>query len=352
MIGAAHDSPLHLRSIALAIGLAVVVIAGAATLEGNRAGFLAKSAAERDLLRETLRRFDMRLNSNEQSLVRSLDERLNALPDEERDEYLTVLRRYHNWLRQLPERVRDDLVGGPVEGRLKRIQDLAAKYPPPKEEARSSLDFVQIGGTGAFELAALCKVWMALPPAERKQIDGLPVGSRKDELVKRGRELKIPRELRPDDFDEARWTAEAEARIRELRSQSAGPRDWVSKIEGKLEQSEANAPEGVPRVRRFLRRLAVNLYVDEHKPGHPVEPSRLAQFFEATPTWIQSTFGSFTADEVRRRVSVVYRTLYPFPEEFRGVLPGPAPSAAKPSPSVPAAKPATPPKPAGNQAPF
>ncbi|WP_165246108.1 hypothetical protein [Paludisphaera soli] len=341
MIGLNHSST-RARLVASSLGVIAVALAGAATLEANRPRFLVKSAAERQDLREALRRYDMRLNLDEQRAARGLDDRLNSLPDSDRDEYLTVLRRYHNWLHLLPERVRNEILNQPVDARLAKIREAAAKYPPPDGESRSPLDFMQIGGTGAFELASLCKVWLSLSPADRQRVDALPAGDRKGELIRRGRELKIPRELKPDDFEEARWAAEVETRIRELREASAGPRDWIGKIESKFEQAGPNIPEVPQRPRPFMHRLAVNLYVQEHVPAHPVDSTRLAQFFAATPPWIQSTFGAFPSDEVRRRLSVIYRILFPFPEEYRPTA-STAKAAAPPRKAPPGGPSASPP---------
>ena len=374
MNGEPRNSRLPTRIGALAFGLAAVAAAGAVTLDdAGKEWFLRKSSAEREQLREALRRFDMNLNADEQRAARDLDARLEALPEDDREEYFRVLRRYHNWLRQLPERDRNMLAAMPVDARLKRIRELVVANPPPTEAAGAPLDFIQIGGTGAFELAALCKTWLALSPEERKHIDSLGAGVRKSELIKKGRELKIPSpprssdsdkvrarflfELRPADFDEEHWITEAESRIQELNAPGLGPRDWLSKIQAKFEQADANGVENGMRSRMLLRRFAVNLYVEEHKLEHPVDSARLAQFYEAMPSWIRSTFGPFSGDEVRRRLSVLYRILYPFPEEFRTVpavkptasVPGAKPAAPDPSPPSKASTPAAPtPKPTGS----
>ena len=202
------------------------------------------------------------------------------------------------------------------------------------------------GGTGAFEVAALCKIWLALSPAEHARIDRLAVGSRKEELLKKGRELKIARELRPADFNEEHWIAEAKARIRELRGGAAGPKDWLSKIESDFDQVDAENPDGGPRPRAYVYRLAVNLYVQEHKLDHSVDPTRLARFFDAVPPWIRSTFVAYSGDDVRRRLSLLSRLLYPSPEESRGLSapgPGPGPVRKAPTPDV---QPKEPPAPA------
>ena len=332
------------RIFAIGLGLAVVVIAGAATLDAGRQRLQRIPPADREALRESLRRFDLRLNADEQKAVKALDARLASMPDDERDAYLAVLRRYHNWLHQLPPRYRDGILAEPPDRRLARIREVAAKFPPPGHEPQTGLDFIQLGGTGTFELAALCKAWLALSPADRKAIDGLEAGKRKEELARRGRSLDIPRELRPHDFDEAHWIEEAEARIRDIRATSPGPRDWISKIEEKFEQGGPNAAEPPPRVRHFMRRLAVNLYVEEHKLERPVDPGRLEQFYGAMPPWIQSAFSPYPGDEARRRLSLIYRLIYPYPEEFRPSGP------ARPAPANPA-RPQAAPKPAETPAP-
>lgn len=346
MTGFTRDHWTRSRIVALGFGLAAVAFAGAATIDAGRARFATKTPAERDQLRESLRRFDMRLNPDEQRAAREIDARLRAMTADDRDDYLAVLRRYHNWLHQLPERLRDDILADSPDRRLKRILEVAAKYPPPDWRPSESMDFIQIGGTGTFEVAALCKAWLALSPADRKAVEELEVGRRREDLTRRGRELKIPRELRPSDFDEAHWMEQAEARIRDLRATAAAPRDWLSKIEAKFEQGGEKA-DAAPRARPFLRRLAENLYVEERPIDHPVDPGRLEQFFLAMPPWIQSTFGAFTGDEARRRLSVVYRLLYPHPEEYRSAAPSivtPSPKAALPAPKpvAPIPKAATP----------
>jgi hypothetical protein len=141
----------------------------------------------------------------------------------------------------------------------------------------------------------------------------------------------------------------AEARIRDLRAISTGPRDWLSRIEAKFEQSGGNVQDAPTRVRPFLRRLAENLYVEERELDHPVDPGRLEQFFTAIPSWIQSTFIASPGDEARHRLSEVYRLIHPHPEEFR---PTAATAPASPSPTAkPAVAPPTAPKP-GPSAPF
>ena len=229
-----------------------VVAAGAASLDENRARFLLTSPVARLELAESLRRFDYELRDEEQRAVRAIDDRLNALPPSERDQYLAVLRRFHNWVDGLPERVRDDLLAKASDQRLASIKSLTTKYPLPDVQTRSPVDFIQTGGTGAFEVAALCKTWLALSPQERAKIDASPSGSRRAELHRLGRDHDIPAELRPADFDEAKWTALAENRLKEIGGAGDRQKGWITKLETRIAESSAKRKaNGSPRAARF-----------------------------------------------------------------------------------------------------
>lgn len=355
---------LRSRPLGLVVGMLVVAAAGAGSLDENRARFLLSSTVARRELVESLRRFDNDLSDEEQRALRSIDDRLNSLPSSQRDAYFAVLRRFHNWLDGLPERVRDGLLAKSADQRLAAIKPLIAKYPLPDVQTRSPIDFIQTGGTGVFEVASLCKTWLALTPEERKKIDAVAPGGRRAELHRLGRDRGIPNELRPADFDEATWIDRAEARISEIRGGGDRQKDWIAKLEARITESSAKRKEGGKlRPRPFIHRLAVNLYVQEHTPPPAVDPVRLLQFFVATPPWVQSTFNVFPSEEARRRLTLVYRLIYPAPQEFDPMArSGPEPRAAsptaaskpspppRPTPSAPPATPSTtPPKPA---APF
>ena len=71
----------------------------------------------------------------------------------------------------------------------------------------------------------------------------------------------------------------------------------------------------------LMRRLAINLYFLEQPAPRPVDPQRLAQFFAAMPPWVRTSFDSYTADEARRRLTLVYRLLFP-KDEFKPARPG------------------------------
>ena len=72
----------------------------------------------------------------------------------------------------------------------------------------------------------------------------------------------------------------------------------------------------------MLRRLAINLYLLSQDPPRPVAAEQLDAFFAAMPPWVRTTFDSFPADEARRRLTLVYRLVFPYPEEFQAAEAG------------------------------
>jgi len=354
MTGVAGSRRSRARLAGPAAAAVLALFAGAGLLDESRTRYLQMSPVARQELLESLRRFDQRLRPDQQRAARAIDDRLGAMPPEERDAYLRVLRRHHNWLASLPEPIRDELLSLPTTERLDRMRSLFAKYPLPSDQARSPLDFIQIGGTGIFEVASLCKIWIEIAPQERKRIDELPAGERRAELLRIGRERKIPRALVPDDFSMEYWVDRAEARIKELREGATNPNDWIGRLEARINAAEERQADGEQRVPPFLHRLAVNLYLQEHKPEHPVDPVRLSRFLEAMPPWIQSTFYPFPGDEARRRSTLVYRLVFPHPEEFgapgRGRATDVPPATAAPPKAAPS--PASAPRQGAERTPF
>ena len=86
---------------------------------------------------------------------------------------------------------------------------------------------------------------------------------------------------------------------------------------------------------RFAVWRSTSTYL-EQPPPHPVTAERLTQFFTALPPWVRTTFDSYPPDEARRRLTLVYRLVFPYPDEFR---PARAPASTTTGTS---SKPATP----------
>jgi hypothetical protein len=89
-----------------------------------------------------------------------------------------------------------------------------------------------------------------------------------------------------------------------------------------------------------LHQLAESRYFSEHPP-QPVTPARLAQFEAEIPSWLRATFDSLPPDDARRRLAVLYRQIYPAPQEIPpAARPEPADAKARPAPKPAATTPA------------
>jgi hypothetical protein len=284
------------------------------------------SSQQRDELAEALRRFDLQLTPEQQKSLRELDQQIVRLPLEERVHYLAVLRRYHNWLDTLPEAVKDDLLTRSPEQRMAYLKSLTSRYPVPVERTPYWMQFAEVAGGSPFELAAVFKIWHDLAPDQRREIEKLAtVAKRRDKLFEYGRELRVFREIRPVDFVLEEWIPKVEVKIDELRGSDPELRAAITKAENRLELAAKN--KGLTKARvhpPILRRLAINLYLLSQDPPRPVSQARLDEFFAELPPWVHSSFDSYPADEARRRLTLVYRLVFPYPAEFQ-----PARSAAK-----------------------
>jgi len=315
------------------------------------------SPQQRSELAEALKQFELQLTPDQQKSIREIDQQLSKLSAEDNLHYLTALRRYHNWLDSLPETVRDNLQAKPPGERMAQIKKLISTYPLPRESSPYWMQFSEVAGRSPFELATTFKVWQELTLQQRREIEGLPAGEkRRSELLKYGRELKLPiREIRPHDFYVEDWIPKVESKIAGISAYDPELKNAVDKAQknaiAKLEQASKRKNEAKEQVGRvvspFMRRLAINLYYLEQPAPRSVDPERLAQFLAAMPSWIRTSLDSYTADEARRRLTIVYRLVFP-KDEFNPARPGTAVStgsaASKGNPTPPPPVPAAPSK--------
>ncbi|WP_165221245.1 hypothetical protein [Aquisphaera insulae] len=327
------------KTVTMIAGLGTFLAAatGADSPDGDRAPSRAMSAETYRSLSAALNRFDLRLSRAEQESIRDLDARLAGLGPDERSQFLDVMRRYHNWLAMLPDSPRQKVLDAPPSERLAVIQGLTPKYPVPSDDAPYWLRLSEIGGGSPTELAAASKIWNKLTPEERREVDSLPsVFGKRQRLLLFGKSLKIPREIRPPNYNPQEWTPKAEARIEELRLVDGELQAPLTRAEAKGEaaRTKGEAAKAVIHA-QVLERLALNLFFLSQPPPPPVSPDRLVEFFQSLPPWIQSSFDSYSADEARRRLILVYRLVYPHPEEYHPEAPATGP-AGKAAPSRPA----------------
>lgn len=353
-------------SATLAVAAAVPLLLGATDqLQEALSRLREMSPDQRAKAADALRRFDLR-PPDEQKAIRQLDQRINGLPPSERQRYLDVLRRYHVWLETLPETVRDGLLLKAPDQRMPEIQSLVAKYPVPQERTPAWIQFTDLTGTSDLELAALFKIWHDLTQRERQEIENqTALSKRREMLLDHAIQKKLLRELRPAGFRPEEWIPKVESKIAEIRSFDPELKDTIAKVEKRLEELAKDKQRNRIRVRDpILRRLAINLYTLSRDPPRSVPADRLDGFLAAMPPWVRTQFEAYPADEARRRLTSIYRLVYPYPQEFepsapavqgdaaraKGPSPGPVVPVAPGPPRKGPALPKTPPKPA--QSPF
>jgi hypothetical protein len=311
---------IRVLSLLLIPTVSVLLIGAGEQLDSAWARLQGYSNSRRKQLEDTLKRFEQLLSNDQQASVRDLDRKISGLTFEQKAHYLSTLRKYHNWLGSLPETVKDGLLAKPPAERMAQIKSLVAKYPVPREDTPSWMKLAAAGTGTPLELAVVFKIWQEMTPDQRKQTEGLPVGERKiDVLLRNGHAAKLIRELRPSDFDEQEWVLKAESRLRELLPFDPELKEAIAKKQTAADDvmPRRKSQEAVEKARTArLRRQAFNFYFQEHPP-RTVDPERLAQFFDALPSWTRDIFRSSPPDEARRRLTAAYRLVFPYPQEYR-----------------------------------
>jgi hypothetical protein len=307
----------------------------------NRQRLEALPRAQRQRLAENLARFD-RLGAAERRALQRLDEQLAAQPAEERRRYLELMRRYHLWVQGLGAGQRQELQAVPPEQRLeiiRRIRAAQRQAQDPRLEAiwnRSPA----FHPSSLFEVAHLIKVWLALDPRERAEVDALEAPERVQRLARLGQQHGITRGLPiPPELQELREQVERGLPGRD----GALSRKDLDDLRHVLGEA-APAPQGPlaakkAQARNNLLRHLESVYFRKHEP-EPVVPPHLERFEAALPSWLDEQIDPLPPDAARRRLTLLYRLVFPPPEEMP-VSPSPVP-AAVPSPDPRAPDPHSP----------
>jgi hypothetical protein len=322
---------------------ATILVAATIDRDQNWARLRSLPGSERQRLVENLKKFDLLYTTEKQRAIRELDQKLNELDPERRMRYFAVLRNYHNWLNELPDKKQDELEETPPGERMALVKKLVVDYPVPNMTTPQLLQITDLGDYTPFELASLFKTWQALSPEARIRIGkAANVQKRTQELFDAGDEQKIAREIKPPDFDE-----EAAVAKFERFPQSKRPALLLGPLKSKAESVRS----------QIVRRQAINFYFT--KPKHApkaVTEERLGRFLASFPPWLQSSFDQYPPDEARRRLKIVYRLVFPYPDEIKAAsrpavaaprAPG-APAVGRGAPTGPDGKPRS----APGRAPF
>jgi len=293
--------------------LATILVAATFELKENWVRLRALPREERQRLVENLRKFDLVYTREQQQGLRDLDKRINELDPARQAQFLTTLRRYHNWLNQLPESKQDGLNQAPAGERMKLVKKLLVDYPVPKAATKEFLRLIDVGEDSPFELAAIYRIWQKLKPDERRRVEQIAVAQRRrEELFRLGESQDLPREVKPEGYDDEKSVAQLEA------SKKSRPVLLLEKLEKKQEARRAE----------ILRRQAINYHflAKEHRPK-TVTSDHLAEFLATFPPWLKASFDHYPPDEARRRLTVVYRLVFPPGSEIKAVARPVAPAA-------------------------
>ncbi len=299
---------------------------------------LAMPREQRLDLARNLEAFD-ELPAAEKAAVRDLDAAIARLDPAVQARYRVVLRRYHVWVKGLSDERKKELAEA---GSLDRKLTLVTRWHKEDRVAdrRAEANLVlqvhpgDLGTIPPFEMANALRVWSKLDPAERARIEALtPIHRRFDELRKHG--LKNRQTLRffPP-ADEAAMLADLQA---DGRVAAVFPR-WVEKQQKKADGKEIEAKRA--GTENPLHHLAESLYFIKHPP-HPVREAELIRFEREVPNWLRASLDPLPPEDARRRLTILYRQIYPFPDEIP-LPPKADPAKAKAPAAPPAPKPNAP----------
>ncbi len=295
---------------------------------------------QRAALLDELKRFDA-LKPEEQKAIRALDEKMASLPAEDQVRYRSVLRRYHLWLQNLTDAQRSQLSTASPDARLKLVSEFRKKQSEAgsQEFSQTILQLADFGVLPPIETAHQIRIWQKCSPEERKKLEKLTnTAELKTQLNDLGKTYGLRRAepLLSKMDDDALYTR-LEAYL-----QSKGV---ASFLVPKGAEKTYKKREGVKDLRK--RALVENYYFILNPPA-PVSAENLWRFDASLPSWIRSSFDHLPSIETRRRLTILYRLLYPPGEEMPAAKSAATKKAeapkANPAPAnpVPPARPATP----------
>lgn len=292
----------------------------------------------RNHLADQLKAFNL-LDRDEQEAVRTLDRKVASEPDEDRATDYAVLRRYHLWLQTLTEAQRAELSATPPSKRFALVTKILAERKGNDPTESSFYHYVDFNGVSPFELAQRIEVWLKLSDVQKAKVAKLLEPDRHRRMGQYVREMKIPHQRPTPSEIEALYD----------RALESGRFPYLKKTEEARKQAKQNSKEAEKQT-RIKHRFVDNYYFVEHPPAK-VNPDKLLQFDRALPFWIRGGLDPLSPDEARRRLTVLYRLVYPhgeMPDVVKSAAPATSDRPASPGPSRP---PATP-KRAGNPSPF
>ena len=307
---------LEAKALAVLVGVALCVGLGTSyeAEEATWKRLAAMPRERREALLARLEQFDA-LPSADQAAIRALDAKIQAEPEVNRAILYATLHRYHAWFRELNDAQKTELLAADPQSRM----GLATKLFTEETNARTrEIPFFLIadfGSASPFDQARQIKIWFKIDESRREGVLKAAEPQRLKRLESLGNLASVTPITSPTRQNlDANYKSAARSRIGPFLKRF----DDMKSVERKS-------------------RLADHYYFIEHPP-EKVKPSKLLEFDTALPPWIRSTIDRLPPDEAKRRLTILYRLVFPAPEE----MPAPKPkAAATPAPARPAAKPAT-----------
>lgn len=319
------------RVLVWALGLGVPGKAALADDAENLARLRAMPVEQRKALAKNLERFD-KLDRPVREAITTLDRQLAETDPIVRLRYQAVLRRYHLWLRTLPEEQRKKLEDAPPDQRLEVVARILKATPPAKSASTVWTQASALSPSTLVQQAYWIKIWFSLTVDERKEV------TKVDQANKRLAKL--------EDFGRRKGIlAERHKLEEELKATVDKHLPPRSKVRERFLAQKAQLKS--ERNRLILEEF---LYIRSARPA-PVEKTNLTRFANVIPVWIRESFDPLPPDAAESRLTLLYRMIYPEGQE----LPPPPKEEKKPAagagagPSRPAG-PSTPPP--GGTTPF
>jgi hypothetical protein len=327
------------RSRTILIAAFTVLAAGAIIDEAENWKRLETMPREQRVnLSSTLDRFDI-FSSDERASIRELDAAISRLDPTVQSRYRVLLSRYHVWVKGLTDDQKKQL--GQVQSAGDKLV-LVTKWKRAEVQAdsraKANLIFgVQPGDLGAippYEIANALRAWFVISDEEKKKIEKIQrLDMRISELTALGRLRRAG--MKP-------FPAEIESKMLERlsadeKATAVFPRQFAQtkKEAATTKEDPAKAATKDHRLNAYhpVHHLTETLYFSENPPA-PVTPANLALFEAQIPTWLRASLDPLPPEVARRRLTILYRQIYPLGQE----IPPPAkvdPAKAKAAPSKP-----------------
>ena len=283
--------------------------AGGVVDDSNWERLRSMSLDQRQFLAAKLKEFDV-LPREEQVSIRKLDDELQKLPRQNREEAYSVIRRYHLWLSSLSEADRNELNNLPPDKKMERIRVLREGQPPASSDYPSDLHPSVFGSNSPYDLANQIKTWLSLTPDRKTSLMNMKESDRGRKLNEFRQEMKIVPVARPipsasdEQFAAERWKA--------FRNQANIPA--LKKFD------DPDNKEFQEKKTRRLRRVA-EARAFEGRTVEKVRTDRLLEFASQMPPWIRALFDGLSPELARQQLTLLYRLVFPAPTEISPAKP-------------------------------